>query len=85
MFIRVLVWPAFFPRRAAGDGNVNAFIQRFGWAFILLRWGYYTVVFAFFRDYETLWKPFVPPPFGLSPAQYGPLQSFLAVPFGFLS
>jgi hypothetical protein len=50
---------------------------------IIVRWLYYSIIFTF-RDYHGLWKPFVPPPFGLDLDTYSILQQTFALPFGMM-
>ena len=78
---RAIVRSAFRPSTLPGDQKAFAFVVRYGWILVPIRWGYYALIFAF-RDYEGKWVPFVPPPFGLDVATYGKLQSALALPFG---
>lgn len=61
----------------------NKTILYLGWILILIRWGYYSVLFSFFRDYNISWKPFVKPPFNLSIEQYSSIQSKFSILFGF--
>ena len=71
----------FHPSVLSKDEKAFAIITRYGWILILIRWSYYSLIFAF-RDYEGMWTPFAMPPFGLNLVLYGKLQSALALPFG---
>ncbi len=73
----------FAPRKFWASRAGKAAVNRYGWLFIVLRWVYYSIVFAVFRDYSGSWKPFAPPPLGLSLRVYGSLQSYLSPLFGF--
>lgn len=59
-------------------------IAKYGWMLIAIRWLYYSIVFSLLRDYHGAWKPFAPPPFGLSLDTYAALQKSLSPVFGFL-
>ena len=80
--LRAMTLAVFAPRRAFSARAWQPILSKWGWAFIFLRWGYYSSVFALFRDYQGKWRPFVSPPFGLTHTTYGRLQVLLAVPFG---
>lgn len=53
----------------------------YGWVFIVVRWVGYSVIFLF-RDYQGVWKPFAPLPFGLDVDTYAFLQQHFSVVFG---
>ncbi len=84
-FLNALWQSVFTPRRFASSNPLAwKLMERWGWILILVRWGYYSAAFALFRDYETAWRPFAAPPFGLDLQTYARAQAVLAVPFGLM-
>jgi len=79
--IRAVSKSVFTPAALVSDKAAYAFAIRYGWTFIVARWTYYSILFQF-RDYHGRWKPFQPPPFGLTIDAYASLQRLLSLPFG---
>ncbi len=76
------IWQSVFaPARLARDKAALTFAIRYGWTLIVARWLYYAIIFQF-RDYHGGWRPFRPPPFGLTIDAYAFWQRVLALPFG---
>jgi hypothetical protein len=79
--LKALYLSVFKPRALVDNRKAYDFVLHSGWALIVLRWLYYSILFQF-RDYHGRWAPFVPPPFGLDRDPYTALHRTLALPFG---
>ena len=82
--LKAIALAVFSPRKVRSTSGWHVLFTKWGWLFIPVRWAYYSGIFVFFRDYEKTWRPFVPPPFGLSYARYAQFQQIFSVPFGML-
>jgi hypothetical protein len=80
--IRTIYFSVFNPSIFSRDIEYKRSNLNLGWILILIRWGYYSILFSFFRDYSGSWKPFVRPPFGLSIKQYSSYQCRFSIFFG---
>jgi len=79
--LTALYQSVFRPRAFVNNPKGVLLVNKYGWILIIVRWFYYSIIFTF-RDYHGVWKPFVPPPFGLDLDTYSILQRTLALPFG---
>ena len=82
--IRAIYHSVFNPAIFIKDIEYKRSILNLGWILILVRWGYYSILFSFFRDYNDSWRPFVKPPFGLSIVKYSFFQIRFSIFFGLL-
>jgi hypothetical protein len=82
--ITAIYHSVFYPSAFIREIENKRSILYFGWILILIRWGYYSILFSFFRDYNDSWRPFVQPPFSLSIEQYSFFQSRFSIFFGLL-
>ena len=83
MMLTAIYQSVFRPGAFCRNPKGRLLIDRYGWVFVAIRWLYYSIVFSLLRDYRGAWKPFDPPPFGLSLDAYATLQRLLAPIFGF--
>lgn len=78
--IQALYQAVVTPHTVLENPKGHVLIQ-YGWLFIIVRWASYSLIFLF-RDYHGSWKPFVPPPCGLTVNTYAFLQTYFSVVFG---
>ena len=79
--LRAIYQSVFAPAKLVRDKAAYAFATQRGWTLIVARWAYCSIIFQF-RDYHGRWKPFQPPPFGLTIDAYASFERGLALPFG---
>lgn len=73
----------FNPRAFLENPKSSLIINRYGWVFIFIRWLSYPILFAY-RDYYGNFKPFAPPPFGMTLNTYILFQRYFSLPIGLL-